>query len=297
MSIWFLNYALNSVWCLIQQFYFGTNLLLIKFVYILCALFCGLCCSILQMAPRRTSAQHANKRKRMDVSLFLFTQHFEWYTQHFMKAPIIQERFMDLADLKDYFIPSCLAERGWDRLLSDLPEVCDPLISEFYANAIQWDDVIDCWVRGHEFTIEVEDIDEILGFEDVEHDFTHFKDRMLSVETIQSHIGGVRKGWCLNTTAFPPDLRCLTYIMVFNLYPVRKMTTINNARAIFLMELQENTYIDISAHLFTILANETRATSRPKLILPSLIMRVLLKKVWRLPKTSTFCLHLLLSML
>ena len=75
------------------------------------------------------------------------------------------------------------------------------------------------------------------------------------------------------------------------------MTTINNARAIFLMELQENTYIDISAHLFTILANETRATSRPKLILPSLIMRVLLKKVWRLPKTSTFCLHLLLSML
>ena len=77
MSIWFLNYALNSVWCLIQQFYFGTNLLLIKFVYILCALFCGLCCSILQMAPRRTSAQHADKRKCMDVSLFLFTQHFE----------------------------------------------------------------------------------------------------------------------------------------------------------------------------------------------------------------------------
>ena len=56
------------------------------------------------------------------------------------------------------------------------------------------------------------------------------------------------------------------------------MTTINNARAIFLMELQENTYIDISAHLFTILANETRATSRPKLILPSLIMRVLHEK-------------------
>ena len=35
----------------------------------------------------------------------------------------------------------------------------------------------------------MEDIDEILGFEDVEHDFTHFKDRMLSIEMIQSHIG------------------------------------------------------------------------------------------------------------
>ena len=44
--------------------------------------------------------------------------------------------------------------------------------------------------------------------------------------------------------------------MVFNLYLVRKMTTINNARAIFLMELWENTYIDISAYLFSILANK-----------------------------------------
>ena len=52
----------------------------------------------------------------------------------------------------------------------------------------------------------MEDIDEILGFGDVEHDFTHFKDRMLSIEMVQSHIGSVRKGRCLNTTAFPPDL-------------------------------------------------------------------------------------------
>ena len=93
---------------------------------------------------------------------------------------------MDLADLKDYFIPSCFAKRGGVRLLSDLPGVCDPLIWEFYANAILRDEVIDYWVRDHEFTIEVEDIDEILGFEDVEHDFTHFKDKMLSIETIQS---------------------------------------------------------------------------------------------------------------
>ena len=128
MSIWCLNYALNSVWCLIQNFYFGTNLLLIKFVFILCALFYGLCCSVLQMAPRKISAQCADKRKRMDASLFRSTQHFEQYTRHFMIAPIIQERFVNLADLKDYFILSCFAKRGWDRLLSDLPRVYDPLI-------------------------------------------------------------------------------------------------------------------------------------------------------------------------
>ena len=120
----------------------------------------------------------------------------------------------------------------------------------------------------------MEDINEVLGFEDLEHDFTHFKDKTLSIETVQSHIGGVRKGRYLNTTAFPSDLRCLTYIMMFNLCPVKKMTTINNARVIFLMELLENTYIDIGAHAFSIIANETRTTSRAKLILPSLLMQL-----------------------
>ena len=78
----------------------------------------------------------------------------------------------------------------------------------------------------------------------------------------------------LNITAFPPDLRCLTLIMMFNLYPVKKMTTISNARAIFLMEFRENTYIDISAHAFSIIVDETRITTREKLILPSLLMRL-----------------------
>ena len=96
---------------------------------------------------------------------------------------------MDLVDLKDYFTPGCFQDRGWEKLLSDLPEVCEPLIQEFYANAILRENEIDCWLRRHEFTIDVEDITEVLGFKDLEHDFTHFKDRMLSIETIQSHIG------------------------------------------------------------------------------------------------------------
>ena len=172
---------------------------------------------------------------------------------------------MDLVDLKDYFIPSCFQDRGREKFLGDFLGICEPLIWEFYANAILREDEKDCWIRGHEFTIEVEDIDDVLGFEDLEHDFTHFKDKRLSIEMVQSHVGGVREGRCLNTTAFPSDLRCLTYIMMFNLYPVKKMTTINNARAIFLMELRENIYIDISAYAFSIIADEIRTTSRAKL--------------------------------
>ena len=186
---------------------------------------------------------------------------------------------MDLVNLKDYFIPSCFEERGWKKLLGDLPGVCEPLIKEFYANAILRNDYIDCWVRGNEFTLEVGNIDGVLGHGDLDHeDFTPFKDRMLFIKTVQSRIGYAREGKHLNTTTFAPDLRCLTYIMLFNLYPVRKITTINNAKAIFLMELREKTYIDIGAHVFSIIVEETRTTSRLKLVLPSLIIKILHEK-------------------
>ena len=217
----------------------------------------------------------------MDNTQFRSTQNFERYTQFYQKSPIIQERFVDLANLKDYFIPGCFQDRGWDKLLGDLPGVIEPLIKEFYANAVLREDEINCWIRGHEFNIDLEDINEVLGFEELDHDFTHYKDRMLSIETVQSHIGGVREGRCLNTTAFSPDLRCLTLIMMFNLYLVKKMTTINNAKAIFLMELRENTYIDISAHIFCIIADEIRTTSRAKLIFPSLLMRLFFQMMKR----------------
>ena len=124
----------------------------------------------------------------------------------------------------------------------------------------------------------------MLGFEELDHDFTHYKDRMLSIETVQSHIGGVRKGRCLNIIAFLANMRCLIVIMMFNLYPVKKMTSIYNVRGIFLMELKENTYIDISAHIFSIIADETRTTSRVKLIFPSLLMMLFRAKGVEIPQ-------------
>ena len=240
------------------------------------------------MAPsptkKKTSAKKTDKRLKMDHNLFRSVQHFERFKNSFLKGTIIQERFVDLGDLKDTFIPDCFEGRGWDKLLSDLPAVCEPLIREFYANAAIREDELNCWIRGHEFTLDVHDIDEVLGLEGLEdHDFTNYKDRMLSIETVQNHIGGQRKGRCLNTIAFPVDMRCLTTIMMFNLYPVRKFTTINNARAIFLMELKEKTFINISSHIFDTIVDETRTTSRPKLIFPSLLMRIFRAKGVAIP--------------
>ena len=246
----------------------------------------GFAAVVLQMTPtkKKTTTKKGDKRLKMDNTKFRSSQHFERYTQFYLKAPIIQERFVDLVDFRDTFIPSCLQDRGWNKLLSDLPGVCEPLIREFYANAVLREDEINCWIRGHDFTIDLDNIDEVLGFEDLEHDFTHYKDRMLSIETIQTYIGGVREGRCLNTTTFATDMRCLTVIMMFNLYPVKKLTIINNARAIFLMELKENTYIDISAHIFSIIVDETRTIARAKLIFPSLLMRIFRVKGVEIPQ-------------
>ena len=187
--------------------------------------------------------------------------------------------------MKDTFIPGYFEGRGWDKLLSDLPAVCEPLIREFYANVVIREDELRCWVRRKEFTIDAHDIDEVLGLEGLEdHDFTNYKDRMLLIETVQTHIGGQREGRYLNTIAFLVDIRCLTTIMMFNLYPVRKLTTINNARVMFIMELKEKTFIDISSHIFDTIVDETKTTSRPKLIIRSLLMRLFRAKCVVIPQ-------------
>ena len=74
---------------LIQSLCVGTNLLLIKFITGFCVLFCGICYSVLQMAPQKTFAQSGDKRKHMDESRFHSPQHFEQYNQQFEKALII----------------------------------------------------------------------------------------------------------------------------------------------------------------------------------------------------------------
>ena len=95
----------------------------------------------------------------MDNTRFRSTKHFERYNQFYQKALIIQERLVDLVDLKDYFIPNFFQNKGQDKLLGDLPRVYEPLIRELYANAILREDEINCWIRGHEFTIDLEDIE------------------------------------------------------------------------------------------------------------------------------------------
>ena len=50
------------------------------------------------------------------------------------------------------------------------------------------------------------------------------------------------------------------------------------------MELKEKAFIDISYHIFDTIVDETRTTSRPKLIFPSLLMRIFRKKGVAIPR-------------
>ena len=65
---------------------------------------------------------------------------------------------------------------------------------------------------------------------------------------------------------------------------MKKLTTINNARAIFLIELKQKTYIDISAHIFHIIVDETKTTTKAKLIFPSLLLRLFRLKGVEIPQ-------------
>ena len=65
---------------------------------------------------------------------------------------------------------------------------------------------------------------------------------------------------------------------------MKKLIIINNARAIFLMELKQKTYIDISAHIFYTIVDKTRTTTKAKLIFPSLLIRLFRLKGVEIPQ-------------
>ena len=87
---------------------------------------------------KKTTTKKSDKRLKMDNTKFRSLQHFERYRDFYLRATIIQERFVDLMDLKDTFIPSCFKGRGWERLLSDCLE-CVSLLLENFMQMLLWE--------------------------------------------------------------------------------------------------------------------------------------------------------------
>ena len=77
-------------------------------------------------------------------------------------ALIILERSVDVESLRNTFILEVFKERIWTKLLNPMADVYDCIIREFFANAFVEGDHINYWVRGEEFTVSSDLIQELL---------------------------------------------------------------------------------------------------------------------------------------
>ena len=76
----------------------------------------------------------------------------------------------------------------------------------------------------------------------------------------------------------------LAYIMIFNLYPVKNLTTLSAPRTIFLFDLFTHKEIDIYGHIYHLFIKSiTKRSSRLTLPFPSLVMSLILRARVKIP--------------
>ena len=122
------------------------------------------------------------------------------------------------------------------------------IIQEFYANAFMEGDRINCWLKGREFHVTRESIQEILEVcPTTPHTSLQYDERMEKLEQIMD-IQINKKA--LHTIPFTSEMRTLDYIMIFNLYPMRNLTNLSAPRSIFLLDLFTHKEIDICSHIY-----------------------------------------------
>ena len=117
-------------------------------------------------------------------------------------------------------------------------DVFEVIIREFFANAFVKGDHINCWVRGREFTISRKPIQEVLEIRPTTPDTSlHYDERKEKLKPLVQVLGGQLKKKALHTIEFTPEMRALAYIMIFNLYSVKNLTTLFAPRTVFLYDL------------------------------------------------------------
>ena len=130
--------------------------------------------------------------------------------------------------LENTFIPKVFKERTWTKLLILSGIVFAEIIREFFANALVEGERINCWVRGREFYVTKESIQEILEVRPLtQQSYIQYDDRLDSLVPILELLGGNLNKKALNTVPFTSEMRTLAYIMLHNLYPVKNLTILS----------------------------------------------------------------------
>ena len=199
------------------------------------------------------------------------------FIDHYKRALIVLERTVDIESLKDIFIPKVFRERTWTKLLNLLGDVFEVIIREFFANAFMEGDHINCWVRGREFIVSKESIQEVLEIRPTNLDNSpHFDERKEKFEPFMQVLRGQLKKKALHTIEFTLEMRALAYIMVFDLYLVKNLTPFSAPRIMFLFDLFTHKEIDICGYIYHLFVKSImKRTSRLTLPFPSLVMSLI----------------------
>ena len=97
-------------------------------------------------------------------------------------------------------------------------------------------------------------------------------------------LGGDLKKKVVNTIPFTPKIRTLAYIMIFNFYLVKNLTTLLGPKAIFLLDLFTHKEINIFSHIYYLFTKcITKRNSRLVLPFPSLVMALIAKARVKIP--------------
>ncbi|XP_030936883.1 uncharacterized protein LOC115962136 [Quercus lobata] len=207
------------------------------------------------------------------------------YIDHYKNASIVLERRVDIESLKDTFIPKVFKERTWSKLLNPMGDVYDCIIREFFANAFLECDHINCWVRGREFTISRDLIQELLEIQLTTPDTSlHYDERKEKLEPLVQVLGGQLKKKALHTIELSPEMRASAYIMIFNLYPMKNLTTLSGPRTVFLHDLFTHKEIDICGQIYHLFVKcIKKRKSRLTLPFPSLVMSLISRARVKIP--------------
>ena len=129
------------------------------------------------------------------------------FNDHYKRAPIILERTVDLESLEGTFIPEVFNERTKTKLLNPMGNVYEDVIQEFYAIAYIEGDHINCWLRGREFLITRESIQEILEvLPTTPHTSLQYDERREKIKPLMEILGGQINRKALHTITFTSEM-------------------------------------------------------------------------------------------
>ena len=152
------------------------------------------------------------------------------------------ERVVRFNTLGSTLIPKIFVDKGWASLFGNFEDPIEELVKEFYSNTWFTGVELKCWVQGKYFFITLDYLAKILHINHPENvDTSPYDDRLAPMtdilDTLEADHDVSSIGTSIRTAKFGPDMKTLTLIMFFNLYPLSNIGFINLGRAQFLCGL------------------------------------------------------------